>query len=275
MIIYISNNNYSKQKIILSESEIINIIPNIKWVKDDDYLFAAKNDRLSKSEIKNIIKSNPNFDFLIDNDCIEIDTTICRDFSVKEYLKNKTIEPKKGVSPVFGSQTIPTNNSPTFLIGSERLVWKSEIGLFEKTINNYLLGFYNNLNKSLVFKELKQYDRYLEEIIILESLKEKYMAKEERFVRVITVYDKSTKELKYRILNEEFNYNSFAHFNITPIENDELFFRSYLITEKISKQYLDWAYIDVDFDFDKNEYYFETLSAETFTYSLSEVFKTI
>ena len=277
MVISISNKNFSKYEVALAKSEINNLIHNIKWVKDDSYTFVTKNDRLSKTEIKNILKSNPNFDFFINNDCFEIENAICRNFSINEYLEKKTILPQKGLSPVMGEQISPVDNCPTFSFGSSKYVWRSELGLFEIITDNYSVGFYNFLTRCLVFKTINQYDRYLEEVNFFKLKLENYMEKEdkERYVRVITVYDKTTKELKYRILNEEFNYNSFAHINMKPLENDELFFRSYLITEKLAKEYSSWAYIDVDFDFSKNEYYFETLNAEAFSYNLADIFKDI
>lgn len=278
MIIYNSNKRHSKYKVIFIRSEIGNLISNIKWERDVDYTFVTKNDRLSKTEIKNILKSNPNLDFLNTDSFFEIENAICRNFSVHEYLKQKSLYLGNKTSQIMGEQIVPVNNSPTFSFGLNKYVWRSELGLFEiLDEENECTGFYNSLTRSLVFKELHQYDKYIEEINFFKSKLENYMEKEdkERYVRVITVYDKVTKELKYRILNEEFNYNSFAHMNMQPFENDELFFKSYLITEKLAKEYSGWAYIDVDFDFTKNEYYFETLNAETFTYSVSEIFKEI
>lgn len=277
MVINISNKNFSKFEVVLTKLEIISFIPTIKWIKDDDYTFITKNDRLSKTEIKNILKINPSYDFLNDNDSIEVENAICRNFSIEEYVNNKIILPKKGVSPVLGEQIAPIDNCPTFSFGSSKYVWRSELGLFEIMTDNYSVGFYNSLTRSLVFKTLNQYDKYLEEINFFKSKLENYMEKEdkERYVRIITVYDKATKDLKYRILNEEFNYNSFAYINMQPLEDDELFFKSYLITEKIAKEYLDWSYVDIDFDFSKNEYYFETLNAKTFSYSIIDVFKNV
>jgi hypothetical protein len=277
MIINISNKITFKYKVVLTKLEINNLIPSIKWIKDEMYLFNTANDCLSKNEIKSILKSNPIYDYFNTNDYFEIDIAISRSFSVKEYLEGKTILPKKGVSPVIGEQVVPIDDCPTFLFRKNNYVWKSELGLFEIVSGKNSVGFYNSITRNLVFKSLNQYDKYLEEINFLKSKLENYMEKEniERYARVITVYNKSTKELKYRILNEEFNYNSFAYLNILPLENDELFFKSYLITEKLANEYLDWSYLDIDFDFSKNEYYFETLNAETFSYSLVDLFKDI
>lgn len=277
MIIYLSNKIHSKYKIVFDKSEIISILPMIEWVKGDDYTFVTKNDRLSKTEIKKILKFNPKLDFLYVNNVVEVSNVICRSFTIIELFKYKTHFLSTITSPIMGEQIIPIDNCPTFSFGNNIYVWRSEIGLFEIMKDNYSVGFYNALTRSLVFKTINQYDKYLEEINFFKTKLENYMEKEdkERYVRVITVYDKATKELKYRILNEEFNYNSFAYINMKPFENDELFFKSYLITEKIAKEYLDWSYVDIDFDFKKNEYYFETLNAETFSYNIADVFKDI
>ena len=277
MILYLSNKRNLKYKIVFNNSEISSLIPNIEWVKDNDYNFVTKNDQLSKTEIKNILKSNPKLDFLNLNDFVEVSNVICRSFTIFEFFKRKSLFLGNKTVQIMGEQVTPIDNCPTFSFGSNKYVWRSELGLFEIMTDNHSVGFYNSSSRSLVFKTINQYDKYLEEINFFKSKLENYMEKEdkERYVRVITVYDKTTKELKYRILNEEFNYNSFAYINMNPNENDELFFKSYLITEKIAKEYLDWAYVDIDFDFNKNEYYFETLNAETFSYSLADVFKEI
>lgn len=277
MIINISNKTISKYKIVLTKNEIERIIPNIKWVKSDDYLFDTANDRLSKNEIKHILKSNPMYDFLINNDCIEIENAICRDFTISEFLKRKSLFIKNMTAQIMGNQIAPIDNSPTFSFGNSIYVWRSEMSLYEVITNGHSIGFFNSLTRSLVFKTIDQYNKYLEEINFLKLKLQNFMEKDdkERYVRVITVYDKKTKELKYRILNEEFNYNSFAYINMQPFESDELFLKSYLITEKLAKEYSEWSYVDVDFDFNKNEYYFETLNAETFFYSVSDLFKQI
>lgn len=277
MILKISNGKLSKYKVVLKIEEIFNLIPHIDWIKDDIYIYTSKNDKLSEKEKKSIIDSNPHYDFLISNDCIEIDNVICRDFNIVDFFKIKSQFVNNKTALIIGEQINPIDNCPAFSIGNYLYVWRCEISLFEVLFNNQSIGFYNSITRSIVFKKISQYDKYIEEVNFFKSKLENYMEKEkeERFVRVITVYDKYTKELKYRILNEEFNYNSFAHINIQPFENDEFFLKSYLITKKLAKEYSDWAYIDVDYDFSKNEYYFETLNAETLTYSVAEVFKEI
>lgn len=99
---------------------------------------------------------------------------------------------------------------------------------------------------------------------------------DKKYVRVISVYDKKTKELKCRILNEEFNYNSFAFYHLKPFKNDEgIFFRSYKISKSLAKKYAKWSYLDIDYDFEKNNYYFETLEASRFYYSQDELFENL
>jgi hypothetical protein len=275
MIFYVSNHSYSKFSVVLKESEVRKIVRSIDWITDEHGFYVSKNSSLSRLEIKKIVEVLPNFDFLKEHFKIEIDLAVCESFSVLEYIQAKTRLAPKTASPLFSEQRAPIDHCPTFQYGEEFYLWKFDMGLFEvKTKNGRILGFYNPFVNHLVFKTLDQYDSYLNEINILKEKLSFAMNTEnnDRYVRLINVYDKTTKELKYRILNQEFNYNSFAHFNLKPIENDPFFFGSYLITESLAEEYLEYTSLDIDFDFAKNEYYFETLNASNFVYATKDVF---
>lgn len=261
-------------KLIFEKPQIQELLGKIKWVMSkDDYIY-TKNDKLSKQELNGIIKINPNLDFLKDY-IIEVDEGNVQGFFVKDFLANKTVLPRKGVASELSKQLTPINNRPTFQYLDGKCVWIQEFGLFQILDGNK--GYYNSLNKCLCFKEYKDYNRYFNEIDCLKTLEKKINNMEDKtFVRIISVYDKKMKELKYRILNEEFNYNSFAFYNLKPFENDEgVFFRSYKITKRLAKKYADWSNLIIDYDFEKNDYYFETLDASKFYYSQKELLENL
>ncbi|TXI67743.1 MAG: hypothetical protein E6Q46_02550 [Flavobacterium sp.] len=276
MIILVNSKTHLKYKVILALNEAKSIIPSIKWIKDDMYLFNSENDVLSKKEISKILEKNPNLDFFKSDNFFEIDNANCKDFLISDFNYVRSILPQKGVSPLIGVQIKPINNRPTFLHRGSNFVWYQEYGLFEVLNNNNSIGFYNFESKCLVLKKINQFDKYIEKINSINSSLISHMEnkKDERYVRVISVYSKKTGELKYRILNEEFNYNSFALFNLEPIDGDLNFLKSYEMTKSLAVEYLDWSYLEIDFDFDINDYFFETLKSETLTYSQEDIFKT-
>ncbi len=263
---------FSCFQLILERSQIQEFLEVIKWViPEDDYIY-TKNDTLSKQEVNKIIKINPNLDFF-KNHKIEIEEGNVQGFFVKDFISNKTILPQKGVAYELSQQLMPINNRPTFEYLGNRFVWLQEFGLFQILDGNK--GYYNPLSKSLCFKNYEDYKKYLDEIDCLKNIEKMINnmdVEDKKYVRIISVYDKKTKELKYRILNEEFNYNSFAFYNIKPFEGDEgIYFRSYKITKSLAKKYANWSYIMIDYDFEKNDYYFETLEASKFFYSQKEL----
>lgn len=261
---------FSCFSLILEKVQIQEFLDVIKWIiPENDYIY-TKNNILSKQEANGIIKRNSNLNFLKDYK-VEVDGGNVEGFFVKDFISNKTILPQKGVAFNLFSQLIPIENRPTFESRYGKCVWLQEFGLFQ--ILEGKKGYYNPLSKCLCFKNYGDYNKYLEEIICLKTIEKKVKNMEDKtFVRVISVYDKTTKELKYRILNEEFNYNSFAFYNLKPFEGDEgIFFRSYKITKSLAKKYADWSYLIIDYDFINNEYYFETLEASKFFYSQNEL----
>lgn len=260
--------------LILEKSQIQEFLNEIKWViPEEDYIY-TKNDTLSKQEVNGIIKKNPNLDF-IKNYETEVDEGNIQGFLLKDFIKNKTILPQKGVAFNLFSQIAPIKNRPTFESIYGKCLWLQEFGLFQILEGNK--GYYNPLSKCLCFKNYGDYNKYLEEINCLKTVEKKVKNMEDKtFVRVISVYDKTTKELKYRILNEEFNYNSFAFYNLKPLEGDEgIFFRSYKITKSLAKKYADWSYLIIDYNFENNDYYFETLEASKFYYSQQELLENL
>ncbi len=265
---------FSCFKLLLEKSHIQRLVNSIQWIiPEDDYIY-TKNDTLSKQEVNKIIKINPNLDFL-KNYKIEVDEANIEGFILKDFIENKTILPQKGVGYELAQQLTPINNRPTFEYLGNKCIWIQELGLFQILEGNK--GYYNPLNKCLCFKRYEDYNKYLNEINCLKNIEKKTKNMEDKsYVRIISVYDKKTKELKYRILNEEFNYNSFAFYNLKPFEGDEgIYFRSYKITKSLAKKYADWSYLLIDYDFEKNNYYFETLEASKFFYSQKELLKEI
>lgn len=262
-------------RIILQKQQIQQILGSIKWNLADIEYICSKNDILSKQEIKKIIKQNSDFDFL-KNYKIEVDVASVTGFLLTDFIANKTILPQKGVTHNLFNQIAPIKNRPAFEYLGNRYVWVQELGLFH--ILDHNKGYYNPINKCLCFKKYKDYKKYLEEINCLKKIKQKVenMELDKPFIRVISVYSKKTKKLKYHILNDMFNYNSFAFHHLKPFKNDEgIFFRSYKITKSIAKKYADWSNLVVDYDFENNEYYFETLEASDFFYSQKELLSDI
>lgn len=266
---------FSCFSLILEKIQIQEFVNVIKWIIPEDNYIYTKNDILSKQEVNGIVKKKPNLSFLKDYK-IEVENANLTGFLLKDFIRNKTILPQKGVSFNLFNQIIPIKNKPTFESIYGKCVWLQEFGLFQILEGNK--GYYNPINRCLCFKKYKDFDKYLEEIDCLNKVEQKmkHMKFDKYFVRLISVYDKKTKELKYRILNEEFNYNSFAFHNIKALEGDEgIYFRSYKITKTLAKKYADWSYLDIDYDFNKNEYYFETLEANSFFYSQKELLSDI
>lgn len=261
-------------KLLLEKSQIQKLINSIQWIIPEDDCIYTKNDTLSKREINKVIKINPDFYFLKDYN-IEVDEGNVTGFLLKDFITNKTTLPEKGAAFNLFSQIIPIKGKPAFEFLGSKCVWIQELGLFQILEGN--TGYYNPLNKCLCFKEYEDYNKYLDEINCLKSIEERINNMEDKkYVRIISVYNKQTGELKYRILNEEFNYNSFAFYNLKPFENDEgIFFRSYKITKSLAKKYADWSRLIIEYDFENNEYYFETLEASNFFYSQKEFLEDI
>lgn len=274
MIFYINKETkegyFSCFKLILEISEIRKFVGFIKWIISEDDCIYTKNDILSKQEVSEIIKINSNLGFLKDYK-VEIDEGNIQGFLLKDFIKNKKILPQKGVAYDLSHQLTPVNNRPTFQSRHGKCVWIQEFGLFQILDGNK--GYYNPLNKCLCFKNYEDYEKYIKEIECLKTVIKKVNNMEDKtFVRIISVYDTKTKELKYRILNEEFNYNSFAFYNLNPFEGDEgIYFRSYKITKSLAKKYADWSNLIINYDFENNDYYFETLEASKFLYSQNKL----
>ena len=65
------------------------------------------------------------------------------------------------------------------------------------------------------------------------------------YIRIISVYDKASKALKYRIINEEFF--SYVHYDLLdPFEGDDLFLRSYKINKKMVETIKSLSDMDID-----------------------------
>lgn len=198
-------------------------------------------------------------------------------FTPKEYLKDRFQPIKRGACRVEYEQLLPTNGRPRFEYADNFIIeWYHEYGLYKK----YKEGkeafgwFVHPLNIKHLFKNEDEYNVFIKKREEdMRKIKELKINQHDFFIRVINVYDKDTKELKYRIINDEFNRSALDSI-IKPFEGDELlFFRSYKVTSEIA-QYIQEMYSNpIDFQFEKNDYYLETLSAKNFIYSYDDFIK--
>lgn len=145
-------------------------------------------------------------------------------------------------------------------------LWYPEFGLFKKIdYENFNLGFYNPTNGLYMMGDEVEFER-------LQLNREKFLKMKRnskiKFIRVISVYDKKDNFLKYHILNDFFSILPISNF-IDFYENDELYLRPYEITQDIYNDLKRILSNTLEFDFKKNSYFFETLSAKDLINSYS------
>lgn len=191
-------------------------------------------------------------------------------FTIKNLVTKIKNGMQRNASPVFSEQIVPYLNHPTFKNGNRFYLWKHELGLFQ-VLNHEkkTLGFIDSQTHYLIGKTLNQVYDFKKQIRKMKEIEDNKF-----YVRVISVYSKSTDELKYRILNTEFNNSGFAFHNLKPIEGDEhIYLMSYEITKEIANDYVLWTELPLEFNFEKHRYFFETLNADAFSFPYNELLK--
>jgi hypothetical protein len=223
----------------------------------------------------------------------ELFQEICNDFNIKKYTVSfysgiyyfdikKQIDQKfypieKGPVRCYHDQTVPEKGRPRFEYGEDYILeWYHEYGLYKKQHKIYKdeAWFVHPITDIFMFYNEADYENFIKKFQKNMYVAKRIKSDDQLFIRVINVYDKITKELKYRVINTEFIASGLDNF-IEPFEGDELlFFRSYLVTEEIADYIIKmFSNGKIDFDFKKNEYFLETLSAEDFIYSYNDFVK--
>lgn len=262
-------------KFLLSKEEFNEIKKLFFWSHDSDNFIFPEHDYFTDLEIlkfKSLFKS------------------ICEDFFMEDYYvsfnqgiyftsTNKIFHDKfypltSGICEYNYQQIVPLNGRPTFEYDDKYILeWFFEFGIYLKYDKTKCLKkwFVHPKTNFFLFKDLVDFEKFIKKN---KSEMEKAKLKSESsnlFIRVINVYDSKTKNLKYRIINEEF-YTSGLDSFIKPFPGDEVYFlRSYKVTLKIANYIHDMFNNNlIDFDFERNEYYLEVLSADHFLCSYKE-----
>lgn len=272
MVLYVYQNNYEKFKILFNKNEIQKVFKSINWSYDLEIGYYSKNDFLATDEINALKENFPLNVFANKEYYYSIDLGCPLGFNLNEYIELKSKSYNSILAKKIGDQILPIENSPTFKFNNKLLIWKSNLKLYKILIDGVHSGYFCPEKKTVVFNNINKYSKYLKELNFFKR-KKSNMEKEfgaERLIRFISVYNKSNNELKYRILNEEFNYNSFAYFNLKSFDNDPYFLKSYEIDKELSEVYLNCSDLDIDYDFANNRYFFETLNANQFIHGIDE-----
>lgn len=153
----------------------------------------------------------------------------------------------------------PIDGRPVDFNGLYYNVWFQEYGLFNKIDKNQRsLGFFHPITGLLIMRTEKEFSNIKKKLRNLSIMKNYNKVK---FLRVISVYDKFKKNLKYQIINDFFSIIPLSTL-MDHYENDELFLRSYEITPDIYKNFVIVVNEALEFDFNKNSYFFETITAD-------------
>jgi hypothetical protein len=264
-------------KFILRKDEFNEIKNNFNWIENVEKIIIPKEDYLTDIQLlkfKSLFKSISD-DFKIEHYFISFNQGIY--FTTPKKIFHDKFYPFEKNSSCLDiyQQIIPLNGRPSFTLGNQYVLeWFYEYGIFLKRDIKHenKQWFIHPITNFYLFSEITQLDEFK---LKLKSDMEKALLKSEDsdlFIRVINVYDSKTKKLKYRIVNEEF-YTSGLDSIIKPFPGDEVyFFRSYKVTTQVAS-YIDEMFVNnlIDFDFNKNEYYLEVLSAENFLCSYKEL----
>lgn len=257
-------NNRLVMRVLLSTEEMTELFPHIVWTEYEG-IIDSENDILSPQEYQHL-----NIDVLKENYSVCLATQYAGEFFTIGELTSFLAWPlNEPFSPRFGEQVIPIDNRPTFE-NYYTYIWREDMWVFEVRRKNKKLYFIHPKTYRVLFVNENQYQEYLNYYEAMRTNFENITPDNQRLVRVITVYDKKSNELKYRILNSEFDMNSIGQLYLDPIAGDEyLFLRSYEITKPLAKKIK--SIYNFDFDFEKNRYFFETLNANDFTMSYEEL----
>lgn len=210
----------------------------------------------------------PDFNF---NDFSYIGTDIVKIENLKTYdedLKNQYYSLTNGPLGIHYNFHEPIDGRIVDYDGLYYKLWYHEYGLFKRINTNYKnYGFYNPETGLLVMKNEKDYKMVKRK---MENMDIKKKEQNFKFLRVISVYDKFNKTLRYRIINDFFSIIPLSNF-IEHYENDELYLRAYEITNEIYEDLIITVNEAFDFDFSRNSYFFETIKAEELLYNYTVV----
>jgi cold shock CspA family protein len=262
-------------RILISNIELIKLIPLLKWSIEEDEIYDIDYEKLPKSfflKINKILNSN----ILTESSDYFLSSLYLNEaFSFDEYKRYITAPLNQKFASPIGDQIIPINNQPSFY-HYKYYVWRDNMCVFQNLCSNKrkTLGFIHPTTKRVLFYKEKDYNNFKQDFKrMINNLGNKNNI-DNKFIRTLCVYDKKTTLLKCRILNPQFDYDSIGFNFLTPLNGDEdLFFKSYELTEKIYKKIKD-SY-NFKFEFQKNRYFFETLNASDFTMSYQDLVSSI
>ncbi len=279
-IVLFSKTDNSSIQFLLSKNEFEKIKHSFQWIIGPEDFIINSEDYFTGKQLKvfeELFQDICN-DFNIRKYYISFHSGIYF-FSIKKLIDQKFYPIEKGPVRCYHDQIVPKKGRPTFEYDDNyNLEWFHEYGLYKKQhkLNKNQAWFIHPITDIFMFHKEKDYKEFLTKFKKNMYVAKKIKNDDQLFIRVITAYDKLTKKLKYRIVNTEFISSGLDNF-IEPFEGDELlFFRSYLVTAEIAEYILKmFNNGTIDFDFKKNDYFLETLSADDFVYSYNDFIKNL
>jgi len=265
-------------QILFTKQEFDLLKNNFYWHRGSDDIITNYEDTITGAQLK-IFKKVFTFiseDFNLDQYDISF-YPVQRFFTVEKFLEDWLLPLKKGPSRCTYDQIIPIRNKPTFSYGDSTILeWYHEYGAFKKIrLTDNTEWFVHPNTLYFLFNDDNGYRTYLIKRDIKRKKLEHIMGNfnNQFFIRLINVYDKFSKELKYRIVNDEFMESGLNEFIIPIAGDDILLFNSYLVTYEMA-EFINERYDNkIDFNFNDNVYYLETLSANDFIYSYEDFVK--
>ncbi len=284
-LLFYNDENLKSIELIFTKREFDTLKNNLEWIFDSDSsVIKPKNDSLDQISFSYLLKIFPsieeigfeNFNYVsFDDSCLNPFTLYAEFWKHNVGLEIGPITSADGIflTPKEGRQRIERKFSVSKNKLLEYSLWYDEYGLYGifKTDINLFSGFYHPINGLFMMKNESEFSSLQKKIEKFKNIKMKKYSNDKRlFLRVISVYDLSTSELKYRILNNNFSIFPLINY-ITPYKGDELLIKSYEIDSVISEDYLIYTNEGIDFDFAKNRYFFETIIADEFIYNYNDL----
>lgn len=273
-VIIQNKENDTYLKFLFTKKEFQFIKNYFFWEIGPEGFIINSEDHFTGKQLKEFVKLFPYIseDYSIDDNYISFHSGIYF-FQIKEYLNEKFYPFEKGACNCIYAQLTPINGRPRFTFGDSYIVeWFHEFGLYKKKsiLDTSKTFFIHPFTRNYTFDKKEDYIPFIEKVKKEKEKMENLKHDKNQFIRVINVYDKLTQELKYRIINEEF-LSSGLDTVIKPFENDDvIFMRSYRIDEEIAAYIIRMFEKVPDFNFERNEYYLETLAAKDFIYDYKD-----
>ncbi len=273
LLFFVKNAFETELEVIFTKSEFKKIQNKFSWEIGPEDFYVPTSDSLEKKDIGTLQLLQPDLFNAINFSKYDIQ------FSVFHYYTNGNREfeftlAQKMPKPIpFGENLqIPRAGRPRWVDPRTRINydWYSDEGVFKKSdtsSSNDVVDYLSNFDhitsiKSELFKANE------EQIIENSSLQSEFS---EKYVRLINVYNKKTKALKFKVVNSDF-FSSRLNELIKPFNwDDPYFFGSYKINEKIAAHICQTCKtINLNFNFTNYEYYLEACSAKDFIYPYDE-----